>query len=70
MASFLAKRGTDKYPDDKEHAQVWKRATKELSSMDAQLHDADLFPMLEDGRWQAKSEAERHDYAKEHWGVE
>jgi hypothetical protein len=44
------------------------RREHELAYARAQLHDPELYPMMEDGRWHAMTEAQKQDWALKRWG--
>ena len=45
-----------------------KRAELEIARMRGQLHDPDIFQMMEDGRWDAMTEAQKQDWTRKRWG--
>jgi hypothetical protein len=40
----------------------------EIAQIRAQLNDPEIQPMMEDGRWEAMSEAQKQEWARKRWG--
>lgn len=46
----------------------YRKSLEESMDLDrAQLHDPDIFVMIEDGRWAAMTEREKVEYINSHW---
>jgi hypothetical protein len=54
------------YFKDNERARV----EAQLKKLRAQLHDPNIFTMMEDGRWKAMSMREQAEYIKKNWGID